>query len=355
MKTGRGFARALILCGACAVTAVTAPVAFGAENGGCSPDCPSTIPGVSCANSTVCGRPGIYGWDSCHVLQTCGPYYYYENCVNPGNVPCGGQAQSHSAICNCACTYSAPACPVSGAPSWQPYGFIQPGDPLYDFGKNCSSFVNGAWANCSDPADLVGLSAKGNIVIGDYTNASFISRTLPKLDPNTGYTQQYAIDPTDAELGYLTSGYDSQGRPLFNGVYNAQDKAQGTGGTAPGLKLDGAPRKFYESTLTDLTWKGLDAYGRPLVDPKISAPTVNPNAMLTVNAVLFTNHALAGFVNATYLDIHGAFVARDDGLIFGKHWIVSHDQRLMNAGTISSMMLPMGIQKLKLKSMKQKP
>lgn len=180
---------------------------------------------------------------------------------------------------------------------WFSYGFANPGDPVYGFGL-------------PDPngQDLVGFAAKGNVILGDYRSPDFTDTVLPAL-ANVQHT--YVVDPTDEALGYCTvSASCGTPRPQFDGDYNAPD-----GGT----KLDGTPRKFYESTLSD------DAFGSYL-NPNDSL--YKGNVSTALDGVFFTNHAFAGRVLAKSLVMFGAIVARDDGLIRGPQLLLSHDIRL---------------------------
>jgi hypothetical protein len=189
-----------------------------------------------------------------------------------------------------------------------------PGDPVYGFPEVVYGDGSKAYA---DPGtrDFFGLAAKGNIVIGDYTSAAFQQNVLPTLDGGpTSKTQAYAIDQTDTALGYHNSGFDAEGRPLFDGNYNQRDQQDGL----PGTKLDGSERKFYESTLSDAAFQALVAQFPP------------PGTM-SMDGVLFTNHALAGLIPSS-LTVNGSLVGRDDGLIFSESTLrINHDLRLVGS------------------------
>lgn len=186
--------------------------------------------------------------------------------------------------------------------NWVPYGFAMPEDPQYRF----------IWPD-NNTRDLLGLAAKGNVVLGDYTNPDFQTLVAPKLKPGAdSVTQPYAIDPSDAALGY--ESYLLNGKPYFNGDYTQVDE-QGSG-----KKLDGTPRKFYESTLPDAEFKAL-------VDPQMMDPN-GGSGRAWISAVLYTNHAITGLVKAYDLSIYGSLVGRDDGFVYGKRLWLDHDIRL---------------------------
>ena len=325
--------------------------AGGGGGGGCTPTscdaptpaCDQTTTGTdNCGNS--CSKTGA----ACCTVTSCDAPTPACDQTTTGTNNCGKSCSKIGAACCTATTCSAPA-PSCGQTTWgtndcgkscskigpacakQPYGFVVPSDPRYGFYFNQSSMDHGLnmWSN--NRMTSVGLAAKGNIVIGDYTTDAFKSQVVPKLradDPDT-VTQPYVVDPTDELLGYDSKNPSlcSGKFPCFDGNYDHEDGGQ---------KLDGSPRKFYESTLPD------DEF-RALVDPKLRTSTA---PLVQIDAVLFTNHALAGLVNAQKLKIDGAIVARDDGLLFGNQLEVNHDIRLVNGVTATG--LPMSIKRPKL-------
>ena len=193
-----------------------------------------------------------------------------------------------------------------------------PGDPTYAFG-----------APEPDTTPLVGLAAKGNIIIGDYTSDYFKNRVLPQIGAGGSKTQPYLVDPTDAVLGYdsHTPSLCGGRSPCFNGNYEAAD-----GGT----KVDGVTsRKFYESSLPDAEFQKL-----------VSSDFTTSGSTVDIDGVLFTNHALAGLAPG-HLHLNGTMIARDDALNFGTCLKLSHDIRLLNDGA-KDLTLPFAIKPLKL-------
>jgi len=243
------------------------------------------------------------------------------------------------------------------------YGFAVPGDPVYGFGY-------------PDPKnlDMVGLAARGNIIIGDYTSQDFQHDVVPSLKPAAnanpkGKTQAYVVDSHDADLGYHTGKdgfmYDSQNRPLFNGNYDQQDKQ----GIELGWKLDAngnplldglgekIPRKFYEATMSDSAFqKLLDTNKNGIVDTGDN-PFYDSTAgkSAKIDAVLFTNHALAGRVYANTLALNGAMVSRDDALNFGTNLVLNHDMRLSDSRAINDIALPFRITRPRLVTLQECP
>jgi hypothetical protein len=201
-----------------------------------------------------------------------------------------------------------------------------PGDPVYGFPQVQQ---NGTPVLDVASKDLVGLAAKGNIIIGDYTSTTFKTQVLPNLRPGSkSKTQPYVVDPTDVDLGYDTGDVENlcKGQsPCFGGDYTVQDKD----GLLPGTQTNGSPRLFYESTLGDSTFR-----------PLVSMPT----STLTVDAVLYTNHAMAGWSPAATATVfNGSRVARDDGVIYSGPIRINHDIRLLDDTFSPSIVLPMSV------------
>jgi len=214
--------------------------------------------------------------------------------------------------------------------NWKPYGFALPGDAQYGFGYKDN-----------EKRDFLGLAAKGNVVVGDYTSSQFKNKVLPKLQPGgESVTQPYAIDPTDADLGYHTGSggvmYDAKGRPLFSGDYTKTDG---------GAKLNGQDRRFYESSLSDTEFKQLINANDPLI---------KSDGQARIDGILYTNHAVAGAVNAEALNLNGTLVSRDDALVFRRDLYVNHDSRLLDASA-PQLALPVSIKRPKLSSWRECP
>jgi hypothetical protein len=127
--------------------------------------------------------------------------------------------------------------------------------------------------------------------------------------------------------------------PCFDGDYDQQDEQNG----APGVKLDGNPRKFYESTLADNDFAQL-----------VSSSDWTPSKDVKIDAVLFTNHALAGLANVRKLTFNGTVVARDDALIFGTNLFMNHDSRVVNPQA-QALNLPLSLQRPQLRSWQECP
>ena len=236
---------------------------------------------------------------------------------------------SYPACPQYSCSRSSNPCPSS----WRPYGFAVPGDSQYSFGLSDNN-----------TRDVIGLAAHGNVILGDYTSSAFALNVLPLLQPSSqgnpdGKTQPYVVDPTDGALGYddaLASSCHNQS-PCFSGDYTQVD-ARGAG-----EKTDGQPRRFYESSLPDRPFQ-------KLVDPAWNP--AEPQAYRNdVMAVLYTNHALAGYVPGYGVGLFGSIVSRDDALSFGGDYVtIVHDLRLLNSGHAAQVALPLSFARPRLRS-----
>ena len=155
--------------------------------------------------------------------------------------------------------------------------------------------------------DLVGLAAKGSIILGDYTVQGWKSVTRSYQKPP--FTQAHEVDPTDASIGYV-SHYDSEGRPIFDGDYTALDGGQKDGEPVGG-NPDPAPvpRRYFESSYSDTLIHSL-------ADPQVQH----------VDGVLYTNHLLSGKIGAC--TFNGALVSRDEAMIYSGSIDINYDIRV---------------------------
>jgi hypothetical protein len=156
-------------------------------------------------------------------------------------------------------------------------------------------------------AALLCLAAKGNIVIGDYTESSWRSATDYYLSPS--FVNPYNTDPTDA-----VNGYDSDNNPSngwrFAGDYRAFDG---------GLKVDASGtnstnRRYYESSISDTDYHALAGGVR----------------VARIDAVLYNNHVTCGLVGSSTagLTVNGAIVGRDEALIYQNRVLLNWDIRI---------------------------
>jgi hypothetical protein len=155
-------------------------------------------------------------------------------------------------------------------------------------------------AQANANADLLGLVARGSVILGDYTDAGWTSSTAGYMRPP--FTRAYEVAPTDADIGYVTGGTPSN--PTFHGDYTAADG---------GAKADGSARHFFESSLSDADFT---AFADPVVD--------------RIDAVIYTNHVIAGRIGETV--INGTVVCRDEALLYSSRFTLDYDVRVHGNG-----------------------
>ncbi len=154
-------------------------------------------------------------------------------------------------------------------------------------------------------ADMVGLAAKGSIILGDYTQSAWQNAVTSYIKPT--FTQAYTTDPSDATNGYGNAGNSY----TFNGDYSAYD-----GGSKLTPAGGSTPRRYYESSVASNTFT-------------LFAGT-NAPAMSRVDAVLYCNHLITGNVGA--ITFNGTVISRDEAIIFSGSIKMNWDIRLWGAG-----------------------
>lgn len=146
-------------------------------------------------------------------------------------------------------------------------------------------------AAANQSKDLLVLAAKGNIVAGNYTSATWYKQLSSLMNAPAN------VFPVEVNQSDATLGYDSDNNPgngyRFNGLY---DRYEANGGQRlSGVGSGTVPRKYYESSLADATFSALCDGDVPLVD-----------------AGLFSSHAIIGNWKSTAgFTLNGAMIGRD--------------------------------------------
>ena len=159
----------------------------------------------------------------------------------------------------------------------------------------------------NETRDMIGLAAKGSIVMGNYTEGGWKSTTRKYQSPP--FTVPYIVDPSDEVNGYV-SYYDKDGNPVFDGDYTAYD---GGRKYADATNMSKVPRRFYESSFSD---EEIDAN--------------SDNALRNIDAVLYTNHMITGKVGACVFN--GTLVSRDEAIIYHGSLDINYDIRIRDGG-----------------------
>ena len=224
-------------------------------------------------------------------------------------------------------------------------GDIQYVNPPTWSGKSTSGSSNST-------KDMLGLMAKGNIVLGDYTQSSWLSsiRTYLTTKP---YVQEYACDTSDASIGYPAT---------FGGSYAAQEyvsesdfsncASAGLADFVPGgyNPSTGGFGKIVEDVVTLSTghYEG-SGYGRRWVadtearistqynrkyyesvcaDSEISS---RASTITHIDAILYNNHGIFGKLGKC--SINGSLVCRNEGINYSSNLYLNWDIRLFSGSS----------------------
>lgn len=152
--------------------------------------------------------------------------------------------------------------------------------------------------------DMLGLVAKGNIVLGNYTDSAWLSSVRSYITPP--FVKAYACDPSDSAIGYSST---------FSGDYTAKDSGKKTNYVYDPVTKTYKPsgssdRKYYESAVGDQVIKS----------------TSDASAITQIDAVLYNNHAVMGKIGQSLFN--GALVCRDEGIIYNSTVKFNWDIRL---------------------------
>jgi len=215
-----------------------------------------------------------------------------------------------------------------------------------------------ATAQSNMSKDLLGLAAKGNIVMGDYTLSSWLGSTSGGLQyylKNGPYVQEYICDDSDKNIGYpRTKEYGwTSNESKFCGDYTQKDggkkvdvstkteyvyengrRVQKTTTTI----ADTQTRRYYESVCPQKLIQYLcgdtqtSGYGGASYRPTITR----------IDAVMYNNHGIIGHIgNCT---INGSLVCRNEAMIYEGALKINWDHRLYSglSGSMSNALgLPM--------------
>ncbi|MEI7903147.1 MAG: hypothetical protein WCK89_23150, partial [bacterium] len=156
----------------------------------------------------------------------------------------------------------------------------------------------------NEKKDMLGLVAKGNIVLGNYTAPDWLNSIKTYITPP--WVKPYVCEPTDALIGYPST---------FSGNYTADDS-----GKKVSYTLNKKTKK-YEPTGTE----NRSYYSSTVGDQKVK-DTAQSAPITRIDAVLFNNHAIMGSVGACM--INGALVGRDEGILYNTSLSFNWDIRL---------------------------
>jgi hypothetical protein len=154
--------------------------------------------------------------------------------------------------------------------------------------------------------DLLIMACKGNVIIGDYTQSSWLSNVERYMKPS--FTSSYSTDASDYDLGYDSDWNPANGY-TFSGNYTSYD-----GGKRVRYNYDGtigeANRRYYQSSIDDGTFHAIS----------------NGEKVDRLDAVVYNNHIIAGYLGS--LKCNGSLIGRDEALIFSGSITMTWDIRV---------------------------
>ena len=217
-----------------------------------------------------------------------------------------------------------------------------------------------AWIAANYSRDLVGLFARENIVVGDFTDKDWKETVGPWLaHPQNGSKEDAGMD----QLPNTRCGRDGIDNTSDDDVIDGDalwtvetfSQADADAGLIPegfsvgdpipgtGEDTDGDGRFDDSVTLEDF---GMAA---PLVPDRWGGNLPNQKNLLygdlasstlsRVEGVLFTSHTLAMSSRSSAV-FNGAIVSCNDAMVYGSTFTINHDRRLLGGGAIPDVVLP---------------
>ena len=202
--------------------------------------------------------------------------------------------------------------------------------------------------------DLLGLAAKGNIVMGDYTLSTWLGSSSSGLQyylRSGPYVQQYICDESDKNIGYpRTQEYGwTSNESKFCGDYTQKDG---------GKKVDVSTKTEYvyengrrvQKTTTTIADKQDRRYYESVCPVKLiqhlCADTQTNRGyqptITRIDAVMYNNHGIIGHIGSC--TINGSLVCRNEAMIYDGALKINWDHRLYSglSGSMSNALgLPM--------------
>ena len=204
--------------------------------------------------------------------------------------------------------------------------------------------------------DFLGLAAKGNIVMGDYTLSSWLgannSNSLQYYLKSGPYVQQYICDPSDNTIGYpRTTEYGwTSNESKFCGDYTQKDGGKKVDVSSKtewvmenGRRVqkttttmaDAQTRHYYESVCPDKLIQHL--CGDTQTTGYGGSATYKPT-ITRIDAVMYNNHGIIGHLGGC--TINGSLVCRNEAMIYSGSLKINWDHRLYS-GFDGNIGLPM--------------
>lgn len=226
---------------------------------------------------------------------------------------------------------------------------------------NASESANLAREESNATKDMLGLVAKGNIVVGDPSSSSWYNSVSSYINGgSSSVVERYACDESDANIGYPA---------VFQGNYTAKEYVAGGGvnrtGYFPKVRTGTesylTTEQYWDSRTRSYKTRQVTAtravlkdtvdrrYYETVCDDSIF--TLKDSRVACIDAILYNNHGIFGTPGGSGVrfNLNGSLVCRDEALIFSGDGInFNWDMRLMpkNGNKVTgALALPVGPQK----------
>lgn len=164
--------------------------------------------------------------------------------------------------------------------------------PIYD--KSAGADPE-AYADYNEAADFLGMAARGNIILGDYTSSDWTSKVTQYIKPT--FTQSYTDEDGTTNTGNYT--------------------------LVDGIKADGTARKKYEGSWSNTQFQSMVNLMKTTLGRSDTLPR-------RIDGLGYTNHLYAGRANTCVWN--GAIMSRDEGIVYNTSATMNYDYRAKAEG-----------------------
>jgi len=226
--------------------------------------------------------------------------------------------------------------------------------PMKNGNYSAEKSVREAWRLSEKDKDLLGLFAKENIVIGDYTSTTWKNNVGPWLVSSANKSHE------DAGEDCIHNTYDiNEDNQVWDvewttDIHGNLHPIPGSGEDIDGDGIDESRRitsqsealqmfNLQNNTFTSAHWggnlpTGVTSYNQfthwhtSQKKPVISSSTYTTTGFNQIDGILYTNHFSGGYIPVlSNLYLNGSFICRNESIIFsGGNIIFRHDDRLTN-------------------------
>ena len=179
-------------------------------------------------------------------------------------------------------------------------------EPVWTHTKTGKSAEDEQVAN--EKKDMLGIVAKGNIVIGDATTST-ICETI------SGVSEAYACDASDADIGYAARFDGDYSKVEAVGSKLKVTSTQYVSGYHYEDVYDWRGRKTGTMQVRDYAWRTENLTNRRYWQTACDDRAISQNlgTVSQIDAVMYNNQAVFGKMGANFR-INGALICRDEGL-----------------------------------------